>query len=643
MKWSLARRVSRAGVAFFLATCAVAGGAGSKAIAGDARGWGLDAVLSVRTDAEDRRAYLSLLRDTGIDVLRDRQPRPEMAELKAQGHRVIAFVQLPALPLMQPGNALSEDLLAVYAAAREMAREHAEYVDAWEMVGEPDVGFCRDLPDRVAAYQKAVYLGIKAGVGNAVPVLMGALALPPGPWLERARRNGLLDYTDAYNFHYYSDAAGLSDTIRAHAVVAERDASGAAGAMPGFQKSPLLWRRTAGTTRLPLWITECGFKAVTRDTWLDPARRELQAAFTRETARQALESNRVAVFTPFIFAHDGDPFAMTLPGAKPLPAWDAYVAFTREHPWPQREWSRPPPAPDPVVVQWLPDNHTTVPHKVSGTYRFWRDEPLRGEFRIYNFSDHAIHGRWRMRAPSSLGTTFPAVRELDLAPGTVTTLPGEFKRDRAGYFQAWVQGEFRDDHGEESGAWFGLETPPIAADFSEEPLPLRPLPGGKIAYPINVDYHLTSQGDTWTGVNGVTVSSGSATNLAFTVTDPHASENSDPLYLPMAVAAVNGLPAHGFLVIKWGELPHAGHQVRVDLVDDAGQRFSIWENLGRSYYEPRATETWLNVDDFGLFFWGHCSLYPKLHPGRVREVQLRFYSSQPAERFTFDLVWRRPR
>ena len=47
-------------------------------------------------------------------------------------------------------------------------------------------------------------------------VLMGALALHPGPWWERAVANGLLDYTDAYNFHFYGYAADLTSVIDAH-------------------------------------------------------------------------------------------------------------------------------------------------------------------------------------------------------------------------------------------------------------------------------------------------------------------------------------------------------------------------------------------------------------------------------------------
>src|SRR5258708_12772187 len=46
--------------------------------------------------------------------------------------------------------------------------------------------------------------------------------------------------------------------------------------------------------------------------------------------------------------------------------------FRSENPWPQRPLAREAHEANPVIVQWLPDNSTCVPHKVSGTYRLDR-------------------------------------------------------------------------------------------------------------------------------------------------------------------------------------------------------------------------------------------------------------------------------
>ena len=195
-------------------------------------------------------------------------------------------------------------------------QEYAGLVDGWEMVGEADIGYCRDLPERTVAFQKALYLGIKAGAeeaGQPEAVAMGALGLPPGPWVDRAVRNGLLDYTDAYNFHYYGRAEDLAGVIEAH-------------------------RAIAGPS-LPIWITECGVKTVSPDDFLNPERRRLQAEFIVATGTEARRQN-VALFMPFILTDRGDPYALTLSADKPLPAWTSYAALTRKLDWPRVPWAR---------------------------------------------------------------------------------------------------------------------------------------------------------------------------------------------------------------------------------------------------------------------------------------------------------------
>ncbi len=504
--------------------------AGSAVGVGD---WGIDACLTAHVDAAQHPPYLSLLGSSGVRILRERGPNSHLSVLKGAGHRDVAFASLPNQPKTeQAGNSLPEDLLAVFEGGCLLAQQYPDQVDAWEMIGEPDVGYCTDLPERVVAFQKAMYLGIKAaaaprvfrdpvfvsgtgetegggrragksekrkaesgnrmaedgmsekrkaksenggseGVGRFDPpgshepgygkpepasdsgdsfrapgalVLMGALALPPGPWLRRAVANGLLEYTDAYNFHFYGDAQDLTGVIGAHGRVASNATEGAVGGgrtaervggMPegGSRRAETIksekrkaesgnWmpevagrraedggRRTetiesekrkaesenrrrdaresnpanvpALTSRatsetpaigLPLWITECGINAVAPSDLLNPEGRKLQADFTLSTARQALRARDVAVFMPFILANKGDPHAMTLAADEPLPAWTAYAKFTRENPWPKRPWANPPRDPNPIVVQWLPDNRTTVAHKVSGSYR-WRAAP----------------------------------------------------------------------------------------------------------------------------------------------------------------------------------------------------------------------------------------------------------------------------
>jgi hypothetical protein len=809
-------------------------------------GWGVDACLTALADPPARAAYLPQLRAAGITILRERGPNPAMAELHGAGFRVVSFLGLGPLPIEQPSNTVPEDLLAVFSAAKAMQRLHGRYVDAWEMVGEPDVGYCPDLPDRVAAFQKAVYLGIKAGaeqerrkaegerrkaesgkadIGNAeggrqttdgggqlteserrkaerekaeigngeggttdsadhLPervgaghtslVLMGALALPPGPWLERAARNGLLDYTDAYNFHFYGFAEDLTGVIRAHEAFAMKWVDLRTRTIVGSDplSGPRECGRSAGERRpyrsaetpspdpladarghddhlgpghtsegFPIWITECGLNAVTPDDFLNPARRQMQADFTLTTAKGARASDNVAVFMPFILMQTGDPYALTLAPDRPLPAWEAYAGYSRRHPFPSRMLAMPPSDPNPIVVQWMPDNRTTVPHKVSGTYRFLEGQSIRGVLRIYNLGEESMQGRLEGGAlrhvrlesrdlcpveptlggagdvselPVSEGSTRthgqdaratqaqvrgqaayataerrtmattvensgqPAFRSSGLtipALGRVD-LPVTFAPNAAGYFREFWEASFLDVRDGRSPVCFGLESMPSEDDLVAVPFELSLEGHGMIGHPELDGASVTSESGAWTGINGLVVETerfesesrsqnpkqqvggagkplllrasvtecisrlsleqaGKPALLPASIPNQRQSEEApamttivnDPLRPTMAIARVRGLPPHGFLHLQLDRPMDASFRVRVDLVDRSGQRFTIWENCGASYFEPR-DEAWLNLDDFHVYFWGRCSENPVFRPKDVDQIRLRFYFSR---------------
>lgn len=663
------------------------------------RGWGIDAVLTDFVPEADRPAYLDLLHDSGIGFLRERGPNAALRSLRAAGYRVVSFLGLRDLRVERAGNQLPEDLRAVYRAAAAMVREYPE-VEAWEMVGEPDVGYARDLPDRVAAFQKAVYLGIRSANSPASSrpssgplVLMGALALPPGPWLGRAARNGLLDYTDAYNFHFYSHARELTGVINAHRAFitrwrrAEDERPGVA--RNGARQSSAVRPPSSG---LPLWITEAGINAVAPGDFFNPERRKRQAEFTVDTARQALAAPDVAVFMPFILVNgQQDPHALTVApaaratqgggqrvegaseklsaiGRQPsevsgppsalrpqssvlrLPAWDAYAKFTREHPWPERPLGRPPAAPNPVVVQWLPETETGLPHKVSGTYRFWNYLPLFGELRVYNLGPTPVTGRLHAPALARIrveglaedaagGSQGP---EIEIAPLGMVSYRVTLSALTTQYLREDWEPAFIERSGRRSSAFFGLEQWPRARSFAAEPLALRPLRGGRPRFPEFASYRLGEQAGPWSTMNGLRVQSvpwAGADGTARFWTD---RVEQDPLEPPMASARLDGLPPAGFIRLQLSRPMDARAAVRVDLLDEDGQRFTIWENFGRSYF-LQSPEVWLNLRDFGVYFWGRTREDPGFHPERVREIQLRFYFTQPNDPLDLNLDFMRIR
>ncbi|HEY0967252.1 MAG TPA: hypothetical protein VGD88_07685 [Opitutaceae bacterium] len=135
------------------------------------------------------------------------------------------------------GVRLPLDLREAFAQSRQLAAAYGKIVDAWEIDNEPDLGFVPDSAESYTAFLKASYLGFKAGMaeaqnnaaepGNApnpdpqrsqrAPlVLMGALGLPPGPWLERFAANDGFAYTDGYNYHYYGYAEDFTGVYGQH-------------------------------------------------------------------------------------------------------------------------------------------------------------------------------------------------------------------------------------------------------------------------------------------------------------------------------------------------------------------------------------------------------------------------------------------
>ena len=222
------------------------------------------------------------------------------------------------------GGHLPLDLREAFERCRFLGEAYSGLVDAWEIDDEPDIAFMPELAENYAAYLKACRLGFEAGLeptneregavkanahqsrlppvgertmapaqstrivskggsplsANDVEgfrqeqasgsrlaasrplVLMAAVALPPGPWLERFIENDGLAYTDGFNFHYYGYAADFSDVYRQfEAAVTAVSKESAWRIADG--------RRSTERKALPVFMTEVGYGmlgASARDT-----------------------------------------------------------------------------------------------------------------------------------------------------------------------------------------------------------------------------------------------------------------------------------------------------------------------------------------------------------------------------------------
>lgn len=617
-------------------------------------GWGIDAILTCAVKPEAVPEWLSLVKQSDVRFLRERwttahsldprQPdfRPVYAMEKAAGFRVLAFgINVAPLPEVENPGGASRDLNAVYNEGRRIGREFADYVDVWELHNEPDVGYFPDMPDRYVAHAKALYLGLKAGAreaGRDTPVILGALALPPGVWLERAARNGVLNYADAYNFHYYGHPDELASVIDAHRVAQEElsDRGGGTARRPGAPAiaSPWpgagRWREQASAPRvMPMWITECGVRATPPGDFFNETRRAFQAEFTVQTARQALAASDVAVFMPFILVNKADPHALVVQeNVAPFPGWDAYAKFTREHPWPKRRLFAPAgERASPVVLQWSPAPRTPN-HKLAGAYRVTGGEAVRGEYRVFNFGDRPVSGLLDIDRPSTAKLTGePAsgqAKMLTVPAGGHVSVPVSYTPvTSGGYFREWTGARFIDQQRRVSQVAFGLERDPAVCEMSLKPLALRRVNGPGLVQPhaVNVEGRGAAA---WRVFNGLLVEpvAGEREMQRFTVNQPV----NDPLAPTYAMAALDGVPANAkFLKLTLDRPMSADTFLRVDLIEENGQRFTIWEDFGnvKGAFER---ELWLGLEDFHPYLWSRAVPGRRtLRPDKVREVQLRVY------------------
>ncbi len=96
------------------------------------------------------------------------------------------------------------DLRHAYRLAREMSRRFEGRVQAWEPWNEANVAtFGGHTIDEICSYQKAAYLGFKAGAADVTVGWSVTTAVPTQRQTEGVLRNKTWSYFDTYNIHTY--------------------------------------------------------------------------------------------------------------------------------------------------------------------------------------------------------------------------------------------------------------------------------------------------------------------------------------------------------------------------------------------------------------------------------------------------------
>ncbi len=287
-----------------------------------------------RPDDQTRLASLAAL--AGVNWVRDRLTWRELEPVRGavvsadttydsaattqtdQGLKVLqVFHTTPdwawntALDGERPSGRFARDLRHVYRFCEAMAKRFKGRVHAWEPWNEANVGtFGGHTVDEICSYQKAAYLGFKAGDGT-VTVCWNAYTTVPTP----RHTQGLLDneawsYFDTYNIHTYEWAHDYAS----------------------------LWTpaRQAACGK-PIWVTEAdrGIKYVGPEPWCELSRDDeiRKAQYIAQSYASGLYTGSERYFH-FILGHyherhNGVQFGLLRKDMTPRPAYVALAATGR--------------------------------------------------------------------------------------------------------------------------------------------------------------------------------------------------------------------------------------------------------------------------------------------------------------------------
>ncbi len=226
-------------------------------------------------------------------------------------HATPAWAWDAALDGQRPGGRFPRDLRDVYRFCKAMAVRFKGRVHAWEPWNEANIDvFGGHTVDEMCSYQKAAFLGFKAGDPDVTVGWNAYTTLPTQQHTQGLLDNDVSAYFDTYNIHTYEwahDYAGLWGPARQ-----------AAGGKP-------------------LWITESdrGLKYVTPEPWCELSREDEihKAEYIPQSYASSLYAGSARHFH-FILGHyyethNGAQFGLLRKDMTPRPAYVAIAAAGR--------------------------------------------------------------------------------------------------------------------------------------------------------------------------------------------------------------------------------------------------------------------------------------------------------------------------
>lgn len=293
--------------------------------------FGMDAALSWYGGSPQQIARsLAMMRQAGIGSVRDRlswsQVQPSMGQPQWEHYAEVAaavagagmdgvqmFTRSPAWarggvkdsPDQQPASDA-----ATYDFGRAYAKRLGKWVRNIEYWNEPNINFFFGYPYQYASGLKAFSAGVKS-VDPTIRVLIAAAANKPGAFYDEIYRNGVDDFFDIRNQHFYgkdADIVGFVDTY-----VAGLEQRNGVAARPG-------------------WLTEMGY-SLERDRRGEWRSAELeQAKYLVKTYAGGLAAGYERVFFFFwreLISEELSTWGIVREDFTPRPAYVALAVLTR--------------------------------------------------------------------------------------------------------------------------------------------------------------------------------------------------------------------------------------------------------------------------------------------------------------------------
>jgi hypothetical protein len=284
-----------------------------------------------REDALQQKKLANLAALAGVSWVRDRlrwrdlqpgpgalQPPPTTYDSSADafaqaGLNVLqVFHDTPPWARESPnaGGRFAPDLRHVYALGQALAVRFKGRVAAWEPWNEANVAtFGGHTVDEMCSWQKAAWLGFKAGDPEVMVGWVATTAVPTPALTEGVLANETWPYYDTYNIHTYDWAHSYAD----------------------------LWKPTREVVSgRPLWITEAdrGTPHLKNAPWYDqePRLERLKAEWMAQAYAQSLYAGAARHFH-FILGNYQEPngvqFGLLRLDLTPRPAYVALAAVGR--------------------------------------------------------------------------------------------------------------------------------------------------------------------------------------------------------------------------------------------------------------------------------------------------------------------------